>query len=64
MTADAVPGRVWTTFTEAPPAMSALVADKTAPATAREYGQYYNVRDAGDKSLQSMDSTLIQSSCP
>jgi len=44
-------------------ALKALTADKTAPATAREYAQYYNVRDVGQKDLQSMDTTLITAVC-
>jgi hypothetical protein len=44
-------------------AMAALIADKTAPAIAREYAQYYTGRDAGDKQMQTMDGGLIQSSC-
>jgi len=43
--------------------MKALVADKTAPATAREYARYYTVRDKGNKQLQEMDVSLIQMSC-
>jgi hypothetical protein len=45
-------------------AMVALVADKTADSTAREYAQYYVGRDAGDKSMQTADVGLIQISCP
>jgi hypothetical protein len=44
-------------------AMAALVADKTAPATAREYAQYYSGRDAGNKQMQTMDVELIRMSC-
>ena len=44
-------------------AMKALVADKSAPATAREYARYYTVRDKNDKQLQEMDVSLIQMSC-
>ena len=44
-------------------AMNALIADKTADATAREYAQYYNVRDKNDKDMQEMDKSLIQMSC-
>jgi hypothetical protein len=44
-------------------ALKALTADKTAPATAREYAQYFVVRDAGQKDLQSMDTTLITAVC-
>jgi len=43
--------------------MKALIADKTAPATAREYARYYTVRDKGQPSLQSMDESLITMSC-
>ena len=43
--------------------MKALVADKSANATAREYARYYMVRDAGDKQLREMDVSLIQMSC-
>jgi hypothetical protein len=44
-------------------AMLALTADKSAPATAREYAQYYTGRDAGQKDMQTMDTSLIQMSC-
>jgi hypothetical protein len=44
-------------------AMAALVADKTAPAIAREYAQYYTGRDAGQKDMQTMDTGLIQAAC-
>lgn len=44
-------------------AMKALVADKTAPATAREYARYYTGRDKNDKQLREMDVSLIQMSC-
>ena len=44
-------------------AMKALIADKKAPATAREYARYYTVRDKSDKQLQEMDVSLIQMSC-
>ncbi len=43
--------------------MEALIADKTAPATAREYARYYTVRDKGNKEMQTMDESLIQISC-
>jgi len=44
-------------------AMKALVVDKTAPATAREYARYYTVRDKTDKQMREMDVSLIQMSC-
>jgi hypothetical protein len=44
-------------------AMKALVADKSAPATAREYARYYTIRDKDNKQLQEMDVSLIQMSC-
>lgn len=44
-------------------AMKALVADKAAPATAREYARYYTVRDKDSKDLREMDVSLIQMSC-
>jgi hypothetical protein len=44
-------------------AMKALVADKSADSTAREYAQYYTGRDAGQKDMQTMDTSLIQMSC-
>ena len=44
-------------------AMKALIADKSAPATAREYASYYNVRDKDNKDLRTMDVSLIQMSC-
>lgn len=44
-------------------AMKALVADKSADATAREYARYYLGRDAKSPDLREMDVTLIQSSC-
>lgn len=44
-------------------ALKALVADKTADGTAREYADYYLVRDAKEPSLRDMDKTLIQTVC-
>jgi hypothetical protein len=44
-------------------AMNALVADKSAPAIAREYARYYTVRDKDSKDLREMDESLIQMSC-
>ena len=44
-------------------AFKALIADKGAPATAREYARYYLGRDAGDKQMQEMDVGLIQMAC-
>lgn len=44
-------------------AMKALVADKSAPDTAREYARYYNGRDKGDPTMQEMDVSLIQMAC-
>lgn len=43
--------------------MRALVADKTADATAREYADYYLNRDKNEPSLQDMDISLIRMSC-
>ena len=43
--------------------MKALIADTTAPSIAREYARYYTGRDAGQKDMQEMDITLIQSAC-
>jgi len=44
-------------------AMLALVADKGADQTAREYADYYTNRDKNQKDLQKMDATLIQTAC-
>lgn len=44
-------------------ALRALIRDKSADATAREYAQYYLERDADDPELQDMDKSLIQASC-
>lgn len=44
-------------------ALKKLQADKTADATAREYARYYLVRDKGDKDMQEMDISLIQTAC-
>jgi len=44
-------------------AMKALVADKSADATAREYARYYIGRDKGDKDMREMDVSLIQTAC-
>lgn len=44
-------------------AFEALVKDKTADATAREYARYYLGRDKNDKDLREMDIGLIQMSC-
>jgi hypothetical protein len=41
----------------------ALVADKTADATAREYARYYLGRDKDSKQFREMDVSLIQMSC-
>lgn len=43
--------------------MKALMADKTADATAREYADYYLNRDKADPSLREMDVSLIRMSC-
>jgi hypothetical protein len=51
------------TQTDIDNAMHALIADKTAPATAREYAQYYIQRDATDSSMREMDKSLIQTTC-
>lgn len=44
-------------------AMAALQADVTADATAREYADYYQHRDAAEPSMRSMDVDLIRMSC-
>lgn len=44
-------------------ALKALQSDKSADSTAREYARYYLVRDAGNKSLQELDASLIQTAC-
>lgn len=48
-------------------AMTALIADKTQDATAREYADNYMHRDAppayGSKDLRSMDVSLVRMSC-
>lgn len=41
----------------------ALQNDKGANSTAREYARYYLGRDKGQKDLQELDITLIQSVC-
>ena len=43
--------------------MKALIADRTAPTTARQYARYFTVRDTGNKSQQSADESLISMSC-
>lgn len=47
--------------------LKALIADKAANATAREYADYYLHRDAppasGSKDLRDMDASLIKMSC-
>lgn len=43
--------------------MRALIADKGADATAREYADYYLNRDKGQPTLQDMDVSLIRMSC-
>ena len=44
-------------------AMKALVADKKADSTAREYARYYLGRDKHDADMREMDISLIQMSC-
>ena len=44
-------------------AMTALVADKAAPATAREYARYYTGRDKADPAMREADVALIQMAC-
>ncbi len=44
-------------------ALRALVADKGADPTAREYAKYWLDRDSGDPSMQKLDEGLIQSAC-
>lgn len=41
----------------------ALVADKSADATAREYARYYLGRDRDDRQMREMDIGLIQTAC-
>lgn len=43
--------------------LKALVADKAADATAREYADYWLNRDKGDAQMQEMDEGLIKMSC-
>ncbi len=43
--------------------MRALIADKSADQTAREYASYYVGRDKNQKDLQKMDVSLIQLAC-
>lgn len=43
--------------------MKALVADKAADATAREYADYYLNRDKTEPSMREMDTGLIRMSC-
>lgn len=43
--------------------LKALMADKTADSTAREYADYYLNRDKGEPEMQKMDVTLIRMSC-
>lgn len=51
------------TPTDIEKAFRALVADKSADGTAREYARYYLGRDKNDKSMREMDISLIQMSC-
>jgi hypothetical protein len=44
-------------------ALSALQADSSADATAREYADYYLNRDAGNPDLREMDVSLIRTAC-
>jgi hypothetical protein len=43
--------------------MKALMADKTADATAREYADYYLNRDKAEPDMQKMDISLIRMAC-
>lgn len=43
--------------------MLALITDKAADQTAREYASYYTGRDKNQKDMQELDATLIQTSC-
>jgi hypothetical protein len=43
--------------------MKALMADKTANATAREYADYYLNRDKTEPDMQKMDISLIRMAC-
>ncbi len=51
------------TPTDIAKALKALVADKGADPTAREYSKYYLDRDSGDPSMRKLDEGLIQSAC-
>lgn len=44
-------------------ALRALIADRTANNIAREYAQYYLVRDKTNPDLREMDKSLIQTGC-
>lgn len=44
-------------------ALKALIKDKNADATAREYADYYLNRDSDQPDLQEMDKSLIQTAC-
>jgi hypothetical protein len=43
--------------------LKALVADKAADATAREYADYWLNRDKGNAQMQEMDEGLIKMAC-
>ena len=43
--------------------MKALMADKTADATAREYADYYVNRDKASAQMREMDVSLIRMAC-
>jgi hypothetical protein len=51
------------TPTDVTKALQALVKDKDADGTAREYAQYYLTRDAKDPQLRDTDKSLIQMAC-
>ena len=52
-----------TTQAEILASMKALMADKTADATAREYADYYVNRDKASPDMREMDIGLIRMSC-
>ena len=63
-TCDAVREAILTgTQAEIDKAMGALVKDKTADATAREYARYYLGRDKKNPQMREADVSLIQLSC-
>lgn len=51
------------TASELEASLKALVADKAADATAREYADYWLNRDKGEPKMQEMDEGLIKMAC-